>query len=326
MAKSSSIYGKEDIPSKRYNIMLTKEHFQLGKEKFQERLKVKKEKLSQMKSGIQKRVLALTVFLIIFGVLWYEQKTGFLSLPPIVDTTVEFFLVSIASLWFASVFVRLTVSRVFHVFEGEMEVEQHILLTKLYSIFIYLIAIGVILWKLGVSTQNLVLYLGFVTTGVALSLSQLLFSFCVWIIVLNKKPIRMGDVVCIDNNLGVVTKIGTFFLTIESIVDPKETIKIPNKVLLDKPILNMGRDRMYQEIKLSINKVPKDLDQRIKRIQDFLKAEFDDAESIRISLDADGTKWFLKIKLVIKPEHEGKKSKVLKVIYPLLKDILKHKD
>jgi MscS family membrane protein len=306
--------------------MLTAEHLKLGKERFQEKLKIKRERLAQIKGGIQKRVLALTVFLIIFGVLWYEQRTGFLQLPPIVDTTIEFFLVSIASLWFASVFVRLTVSRVFQFFESEMEVEQHILITKIYSIFIYLLAVGVILWKLGISSQNLVLYLGFVTTGIALSLSQLLFSFAVWLIILNKKPIRMGDVVCIDNNVGVVTKVGTFFLTIESIVDPKETIKIPNKILLDKPILNMGRDRMYQEIRLSITKVPKDLDQRLKRIREFLSAELDEAESIKISVDASETKWFLKIKLIIKPEHEGKKSEILKAIYPLLKDILKHKD
>jgi small-conductance mechanosensitive channel len=171
--------------------------------------------------------------------------------------------------------------------------------------------------------QNIVIYLGFLTTGVALSLSQIIYSFSVWTIVLNKKPIRIGDVVCIDNNMGVVTKIGTFFLTIESIVDPKETIRIPNKVLLDKPILNMGRDRMYQEIKLSITKVPKDLDLRIKRIKDFLKAELDEAESIKISVDANEAKWFLKIKLIIKPEHEAKRSKILKTIYPLLKDILK---
>jgi len=306
--------------------MLTTEHFKLGRVRLEEKLKLKRERLAQMKSGIQKRVITLSVFLVIFGVLWYEQRTGFLQLPPVVDSAIELFLVSIAAFWFASVFVRLTVSRVFGLLEGEVDVEQHILITKLYSIFVYLLAIGVILWKLGISTQNIVIYLGFVTTGVALSLSQLLFSFCVWLVVLNKKPFRIGDVICVDNNIGLVTKIGTFFITIESVVDPKETIKIPNKVLLDKPILNMGHDRMYQEIKLSLAKVPKDLNQRIKRIKDFLKAELDDAESINISLDADGTKWFLKIKLVIRPEHESKKSEILKAIYPLLKDILKHKD
>jgi len=326
VAKNHPSSGKDNISSKRYNIMLTTEHFKLGRVRLEEKLKLKRERLAQMKSGIQKRVITLSVFLVIFGVLWYEQRTGFLQLPPVVDSAIELFLVSIAAFWFASVFVRLTVSRVFGLLEGEVDVEQHILITKLYSIFVYLLAIGVILWKLGISTQNIVIYLGFVTTGVALSLSQLLFSFCVWLVVLNKKPFRIGDVICVDNNIGLVTKIGTFFITIESVVDPKETIKIPNKVLLDKPILNMGHDRMYQEIKLSLAKVPKDLNQRIKRIKDFLKAELDDAESINISLDADGTKWFLKIKLVIRPEHESKKSEILKAIYPLLKDILKHKD
>lgn len=306
--------------------MPAKDYFKSRREQFGENLKLRKEKLSQIKGGIQKRALILTFFVLLFGIPWLAQRLGIITIPPVIDNLLEIIFVASIALWSASVFVRLTVSRAFHYLEGEVEIEQHILLTKLYTWFVYLIAFAVILWRLGISTENIVIYLGFVTTGIALSISQLIFSFFVWLVILNKKPVRMGDVINVDGNIGVVTKIGTFFLTIESVVDPKETLKIPNKVLLDKPILNMGRDRMYQEIKLSITKVPKDLNQRIKVIRQYLSSELDGAESIKIGLDADGSKWYLKIKLVIRPEHEGKKSEILRTIYPLLKDILKKPD
>ncbi|MBN2095655.1 MAG: mechanosensitive ion channel [Candidatus Aenigmarchaeota archaeon] len=306
--------------------MLYSKKLKFERNHIEEQFRARKERLSQLKDKFQKRAVMLLALALLILVPIVAYRNGYLNVPEIIINIADIFFVTVISFLAASLFVRLTVDKIFHLFEGEFEVEQNIIFTKLYSSFIYMVALGIILWRLGVSQENIAIYLGFVTTGVAFAIREIILSFFIWLIVLQKKPFRIGDVIKMGEDVGMVTKIGTFFITIESVSDPKETVKIPNKQILEKNVLNMGRDRMYQEIKLEISRVPKDIDARIKKIKSFVNSGLKDGESANVQIDADGPHWYLKIKLIIHPENESEKSDILKATYFLTKDILKKAD
>lgn len=211
-------------------------------------------------------MLFLLILLVSIGVLYMDHE-GLISMDKHLVDAIRLIISAAVVIVVTNTLLRLTVNKVFRLFEKEMEIEQRIFLTKIYTIIIYAIAISVLLYISGLQIKDITLFLGLVTTGVAFAIRDIILSFFVWIIVLTKRPFRIGDIITTGEDTGVVERIGSFFMTLKT---GEASIKVPNKLLLDRHIRNHGRKDLYTDIRANIGKV-KDINKLKQELQKTLK-------------------------------------------------------
>ncbi len=115
-----------------------------------------------------------------------------LQLPAVVYRTVTALFVIVFTYLVASTAIRLTV-RVLLGGLSEVEPEQRILIGMLYSFVIYIIATLYLFWYFGLQARNITILIGLFTTGLAFALRDVLMTFLAWILILTKRPFRIGD-------------------------------------------------------------------------------------------------------------------------------------
>lgn len=187
---------------------------------------------------INRSMLFFILVVFIIRIIIYLSDKDKIILPSNVKSYLSFFLVVSVTFFIINLLLRLTVNRIFNSFEKELEVEQRIFLTKLYSIFWYIIGISLILSYMGLALKDITLILGFFATGFAFAIRDIIMSFFIWLIILSKKPFRHNDVISTGDELGRVERIGTFYITLRT--SRGDVLKIPNKIYFDKPIKNYG--------------------------------------------------------------------------------------
>ncbi|MGC9310598.1 MAG: mechanosensitive ion channel domain-containing protein [Candidatus Aenigmatarchaeota archaeon] len=272
---------------------------------------------------IKKRILLLLALSLLFVVPYLAAIQGILPVPEPALKVAEIFIVSLLAFLCVSIMQGLTVSRVFMLLEGKVEIEERIFFTKLYSFFLYSIAIAVIFWELGVSASNITIFLGLVTTGLAFAIRDIVTSFFVWFIILTKKPFRIGDTIRLGDDTGTITRIGTFFLTMQTTKKSKEFWKIPNRLILEKPLLNMGKGSVLHSKKIALSKIPPNIDKRMEKIRAIADKYVEDKELIKVLVNHDGDKWYLEFSFTLKTQEEELRSKILTETYSVIKDIVK---
>ncbi|HII89189.1 TPA: mechanosensitive ion channel, partial [Candidatus Woesearchaeota archaeon] len=210
--------------------------------------------------------------------------------------------------------------------ETEVEIEERIFLAKVYTIFLYVMGIAIILWKVGVSLTSLTLFLGLVTSAIAFGIRDVILSAVAWLIIINKKPFRIGDVIRVGDDIGQVTRIGTFFSTLEPLRGAGQFIKIPNRILLEKNMINMGQKRVVHKAKIMLAKVPKQSGQRMKKILAVIKKYTQDIEekdrAIAV-IESDQNGWYVWLSFPLPLGEEEKRSLILAEAYEILKDCVK---
>ncbi len=150
----------------------------------------------------------------------------------------------------------------------------------------FLIATIIALWELGVTASNITIFVGFVATGIALSIRDVITSYLVWFILLTKRPFRIGDYIKIGDDEGRVLHIGTFFVLIDDSPErPDDYVRIPNRIFLEKPVANFGKTDVPLVVKIPIT------DQKIlKAVESGVKSAVKREVSIRLSCEAE--KWY----------------------------------
>lgn len=213
-------------------------------------------------------VVLIFVFVAIEGLIVLNNY-GFIALQKSYLRYLKLFIVMISSLLTVNIVLKFTENRVFRFFKDEVEIEQRIFITKLYKMFLYGAAFTVILSQMGLTIQNITIFLGLITTGIALALRDMLMSYFVWLVILLKKPFRIGDYIRFGDDSGKIVRIGTYFITMSVKSDGKElVIKIPNKILLDKPIINYGSDNVIIEtVAVPLSHVPAGIEVKIAEIK-----------------------------------------------------------
>ncbi len=167
------------------------------------------------------------------------------------------------TLFFANVAIRVASPFLSRFFKDEIEPEQRIFLVKAFEILVYTCAIAFILYSFGVTAGSLALIIGFISGGLAVAVRDPVLSFIVWLIILNKKPFRLGDTIRTGAYEGRVDRIGTLFLTLEPATRlgddtriARARVKIPNKMLFDSPIENLGQGDVTQLLRLQVRARP----------------------------------------------------------------------
>lgn len=194
-----------------------------------------------------------TVLAVIATLNWVLKRYEY-GFAPAVQTTSETVLFAIATLFVAAIANRLLVPWIKRLTE-KAEPENQILVSKSIGLFIFSLATVVILWRLGVDGQNIALVLGFLTTGFALSVRDIIASYLSWFVLLTKRPFRIGDTVRIDGTEGKVKHIGTFYVVLdENPRTDEDYYKIPTTHFLQKPLRNFQQNACQDTLIVEIEK------------------------------------------------------------------------
>jgi MscS family membrane protein len=256
-----------------------------------------------------KRILILTGILVLSQVFYWGIEKELIPVDSMLMKAIELFLTLVVSLLVINVVLRLTEKRVWTMFEQEMEVEQRIIVSRLYSITLYTIALFVTIYKAGASIGNLTIFIGLVASGFAFAIRDLLLSFFAWFIILNRKPFKMGDYIEIDAQFGLVTRIGTFYFTLE-LNNKKDYVKIPNSMVLSKHITIKGELKYREELKIALKTIPNEIDELSRELQIFIRSRVTYKDPVKVTLIAESNGWFILISYASSFEQDTLKPAV----------------
>jgi MscS family membrane protein len=232
-------------------------------------LKIKKNIFHKSEHTINKLILFLGAFLLSITAVVMAQDKGWISINPGIITTLKTVSIVLWTYFIATIFIRLTQAQVFKLFDESVGPEQKLLLSKLYISFIYVLSTAFVLWRMGVTPENITIFLGLVATGIAFAIRDFILSYFVWFMLLTKKPFRMGDYITMGDDEGIVKHIGTFFVFIDPInTDLKGTVKIPNKLFLEQKVTTYGGVNIPVIVKAPVTSVElKDVEEKLKEIK-----------------------------------------------------------
>ena len=275
-----------------------------------------------LSKNLYKRIFLLSAILIVVELIYVGIRREFIAIDSIFLSIIELVLTLIISLLVVTVILRFTQNKVWTMFEQEMEVEQRIIISKLYSVSLYTIAFIITFWKAGVSLGNITIFVGLIATGFAFAIRDLLLSFFAWFIILNKKPFQMGDYIRLGEDMGLVTRIGTFFFTLEQARKP-EFIKVPNSLVLGKSIRNLGEGSFIQELLFPIKSLPDDYATNLQDVINFIKSRTQFKDFVKASISTDQAHWYIKIEYQTSFEQDYLRSATTAEVFRIFADHVK---
>jgi small-conductance mechanosensitive channel len=130
-----------------------------------------------------------------------------------------------------------------------------------------IITLGVLvaLSSIGINLSTLTVVLGGLSVGLAFGLQEIVNNFVSGFILLFERSIEIGDIVEVDQNVGIVQRIGVRSTTIKT-RDNVELI-IPNSYFLTQVVTNMTRSedlvRTRVSVGVSYNARPREVEQAL---------------------------------------------------------------
>ncbi|WMW24135.1 mechanosensitive ion channel [Methanolobus sediminis] len=229
------------------------------------------------------------------GIIAVDEHQIF-DVPDVLIGVLTALVVIFLSYAIATLFTKITVNRFLNYFEELGEIEERILMGKMYLWFVYLIATLVVFSYFGGTVSNIALFLGLITTGFAFAIRDIILSYFIWFILLTKKPFKIGDYIRVgeDDYLeGQVKHIGLFYVVMSPMPEMSEDyFKIPNKVFLEKPIKNYGRGKFRNEFDMyfGMDEVPENLPAKIEFLKEKVWNSLDISVNFFLGADRDGVK------------------------------------
>lgn len=277
----------------------------------------------RLKHTFLNRTILLFLFLsAVMAVILFANQQDLIRIPQAIMEYVELVITIFLSYALASVVARLTVNNIINFFGDAFEPEQKILLTKAYIGLLYSIATVFIFVQLGITVQNLAIFFGLIATGFAFAIRDVILSYIAWFILLTKKPFKIGDHIEIEGVEGLVKHIGMFYVLLDDSPETYEDFyKIPNKMFLEKPIHNYGKNRFGSEFDLYLEKMPMDIGKVLPDLDGLLERIADEASktvSTRVTLRMDSDKDGMKIKVYYRSTYKERdiiRDRVLRVMF-----------
>lgn len=288
-------------------------------EAVKERAEAVKEKMSH--PLVNKLIFVFIILFAFSELLLYLHSTNYIIIPDVFLASSRSILLILSVLAITSIVVRFTSDRIFKLFEGDVDIEYRIFLTKLYAFSVYVFGILIILYILGLSLTDLTLGLTLLATGVAFAIREVLLSYFVWAILLTKKPFRLGDIIAFGDEIGRVKRIGTFYVSLN--MADSSIVKLPNKLFLEKNFVVHGQ-KLNEFIILRISKPPKDATEGFKTMRDALKDIVGEEPSINLRTTVDSLN--LVIEYTVTLENRFKlRSAVLTKVSDVYGDVIAYR-
>jgi len=250
------------------------------------------------------------VFFIIVEGLLYAHSNGIISLPERSVKVWGTVIAISASFLVASILSRIGYFLLFKTFLDELEIEKRLFYGKFWSFIFYLAAIVFSLGLLGFTQENIVIFAGFLATGFAFAVREIIMSYLVWMNLLFKRPFRIGDIIKVEGNEGLVEHIGTFYVKLsDGSGDPERFVCLPTKLFLDKYIHNYGTAEFLETFSVQIPPTTINAQRIVEETKRIVEEECDDSGS-KPRIIREGT--------MVNLETNADDEVVLVVIYPVV--------
>ncbi len=266
-------------------------------------------------------VIVTLLALIILQGLLYLQSEGILDLPYDAINKIGSASLVISVLFFSSLLLRLTMRGMIRLFD---EPEERIFYSKIYAWTVYTIAIFIILNHFGVSLGNITLFVGLLATGLAFAIRDVLLSFFGWIILLRKKPFRIGDYIRIGEDEGTVLHIGTFYVLLDKIHEfPEGFTRVPNRLFLEKSITKLGKESYHEQLSFVLSGIPDNRSNLISGLRKDLETLVGENNLISVYTDLKNEKLYMVLEYkVLFTRRQTTRSEVIERVYQQLKGYL----
>jgi len=266
-------------------------------------------------------VLFFSMLLILLQAVLYLDRIGLVHIPAGLSKVLGNISVVIATLFITSLLLRVTIKKVFNLFE---EPEERIFYSKIYSWTLYGVGIFVILHHFGVSLGNITLFIGLLATGLAFAIRDVLLSFFGWMILLNKKPFRIGDYIRIEESEGKVIHIGTFYVLLDNTPElPQDYIRVPNRIFLEKSIFNLGKTTFHDSISFPLTRLPEQSTALIRQIEENIAGITQGSGYSKVYTDIRNEKLLLIVEYLVEFEEKtAKRSEVIQLVFNSFREYL----
>ncbi|HIH23402.1 TPA: mechanosensitive ion channel [Candidatus Woesearchaeota archaeon] len=293
----------------------------LRRERFKKALQEQFEQMRVLKRKVSNRsVLLFAAIFIIVELLVFGSETGWISLP--IGIASSWHLIVVISLAFlvASILVHIANFILFKALKDEFEVEMRLFYSKFWGFVFYLAAGIFALNQLGFRQENITIFAGFIATGFALSMREVILSYIIWTILLFKHPFRIGDIIKIGDDEGLVEHIGTFYVKLsDGSGDPERCTRIPTKQFLEKPIQNYGTADFLEQFRITMP-IDADAQDVLGKTIDIVRAESGSKENVMVNLEADalGAVRMVIVYYVVFEKRRAVRTKILAKVTALL--------
>jgi small-conductance mechanosensitive channel len=214
----------------------------------------------------------------------------------------QIFVATLVLLIFRLIY-KFTSGRIAKVFD---EQEEQIFYSKIYGWVLFAIGAFIVLNLFGLSLNNITLFIGIITTGLAFALREVLLSFIGWLILLRKKPFRIGDHIRIGDEHGKVIHIGTYYVILDKTSDiPDDFTRIPNRFFLEKSIEKLGKNRSQEKLMFRITERPDNKEQRLEKLKTIIHDIDADAKLLSSNFDVQNDRLYLIINVLVPFENKA---------------------
>ncbi len=278
----------------------------------------------KVKSITISAIAAFIVILIIEG-MQYLHDIEILRLPEKFIVITEKLLFVVVVLLIASVILRITIGRFNKIFN---EPEERIFYSKLWNWTVYFISLFVVLFYFGVSLGNITLFLGLMATGFAFAVRDILLSYFGWMVLLRKKPFRIGDYIQIGDDEGKVMHIGTFYVLLDKTYDlPEDYTRVPNRLFLERSIYKLGTENFLEQLSFPITSVVSENPGFLNEIQAQLATVIGQGQHISVFYNLKNDKLILAVEyLVAFSKRREIRSQVICKIFETMKGRIKFQE
>jgi len=117
-----------------------------------------------------------------------------------------------------------------------VDANLRVVLSKAISAVLIIVGILIALQQIGFDLTLLTVFGGALGVGIGLGLQKLASNYIAGFVILLDRSIRLGDLITVDNRMGVVTKVSSRYVVVRS-GDGIEVI-VPNETLVTTTVLN----------------------------------------------------------------------------------------
>ncbi len=201
---------------------------------------------------LQSRIIVLSLItVLILGFIQVAVRLNILTLSIGQVSSLSSVMVSLLILFIAATFLKLT-TPFMNKFLFFLDAQSRSLLLKAFNYIIWATAILIILAQFTGHVESLGISIGVFSAGLAIALQQPITSIVGWLVILAKRPYKIGDRIVVRENKGDVVEITLFYTVLREFGrdmggdDPTGVkITIPNNIILTEPILNYTTDFPY---------------------------------------------------------------------------------
>ena len=186
-------------------------------------------------------LLTLTIFLA-FSIYY-----GFFSEFPYVEDIFKIIFIMLC----AELIIRLTSPLLLRGLK-KLHKEDRLMVAKIWSYIIWGVALIIIVASLTRSLTAIGLSIGLFSAGISFALQRPILCLVSWLIILVKRPFKIGDRIIVGKVKGDVVDITVFYTVLKEVGAEGQgeditgkTITLPNSVLLEKEIINYSYDLPY---------------------------------------------------------------------------------